>query len=134
MDNINETTTVSNEGGDSDAIIEKPPFIADWSSKDHASFAPNNVPLRRIPRAWERKPYSPLARKTQVRKIWRRIQLPIFPIASKISALQCDAHPHGGNTQSSPKKVVKKSRLDDCFGQQSRTTDWEREKTRHARM
>jgi len=106
-----------------------------WSPSDNAALLPHNVPLRRIERAWERKPHSPFARGRHVRKVWRRVQLPVshtgdaHVITQQPSDSPCQSlGSHRGGTIQSPRKVVKKLCLRTEYGQDSRITDWEREK------
>lgn len=119
-------------------------FDSTWSATDATSLLPNNVPLRRIPRAWDRAPSSPYARKHQVSRIWRRIQLPALgttrdtiPEAEQDEAedtvsRETELGARSG-TIKSPKKVVKKLCLDTTFGRDSRTTVWERGRGTHMR-
>ena len=51
-------------------------FTAQWATHYTTNLLPTALPLSRVPRAWERKPLSPLAKKKRnkfrVGKVWKR--------------------------------------------------------------
>ncbi|PSK35940.1 hypothetical protein B9Z65_5755 [Elsinoe australis] len=105
-------------------------FDASWSDGDNAAFLPNNIPLKRVARAWERKPHSPHGARPGVRKVWRRVRMPVFNASASYAETDLGRSlgasvPDHHVTIESPKKAVKKLCLKTPYGQDWRTTEWD---------
>jgi len=120
---------------DSDVTNNAPAFNSDWSPSDGIRLLPTTLSLKRIPRAWERKPFSPFTRRSGSSKVWRRVQLPNFSsrLRNNVSDDEERVDDRKGGTIQSPRKVVKKLCLNNGFGQDWKVADWERSRGSHAR-
>jgi len=103
-------------------------FHAEWRATDAAHLHPSNLSIGRVPRAWERKPLSPLMRrKIRVGKVWKRAVAPNLKHAGPSTAdvpremKQLKAR----SNFATPLKPVKKLRLDTDFGISARVSRWE---------
>ena len=127
----------------SDQTNQTPSFEATWASTDSTHLQPSFVPLKHIPRAWERKPQSPLAKReqhqhqhhpTRTRKIWRRHDFPqshsttkaltnttTKPVHKVHYALSKKAFP----SSPSPRKIVKKRCVHTLLGQKASANHWD---------
>lgn len=107
-------------------------FDGSWDATDAAHLFPTNLPVRRVLRAWERKPQSPLVKERFARKIWRRVDLPVSrstapnhahhtnpPANSCLARLRISSAIH------SPRKIVKKRCVFTSFGQNARANHWD---------
>ncbi|KAF2220799.1 hypothetical protein BDZ85DRAFT_265770 [Elsinoe ampelina] len=103
-------------------------FEPSWSDSDGTAFLPTNLPVKRIARAWERKPSSPYSQKPGVKKVWRRVRMPVFnaPVTSGDYPRSITIPPQDQHvTIESPKKAVKKQCLDTAYGRDWKTTEWD---------
>ena len=126
---------MANGEHDDGATSHAQAFNPNWSASDVTGLLPTSVPLKHIPRAWERKPSSPFTRRPGSSKVWRRVQMPNFNTRSRNSMNdeeECAEARKGGTIQS-PKKVVKKLCLNNGFGQDWKVADWERRRGSHSR-
>ena len=127
------------DGANADTADQPPQFASDWSVADTAGLLPTHTHGRRIPRAWDRKPFSPFARRTGGGKVWRRVQMPVFNTITRRNQdsaedQEADAlSARRGGTIQSPRKVVKKMCLNNGLGQDWRITDWEKARGSHLR-
>ncbi|KAG8626507.1 hypothetical protein KVT40_005452 [Elsinoe batatas] len=103
-------------------------FESSWSDSDGTAFLPTNLPVKRIARAWERKPHSPYSQKPGVKKVWRRVRMPVInaPVTNDVFTRSVDIPPQNQHvTIESPKKAVKKQCLDTAYGRDWKTTEWD---------
>ncbi|KAF4554943.1 Hypothetical protein D9617_3g020120 [Elsinoe fawcettii] len=103
-------------------------FKSSWSDADSTAFLPTNLPVKRVARAWERKPHSPYSQKPGIRKVWRRVRMPVFnATASETDFARSLSFfaPDQQVTIESPKKAVKKQCLNTGYGQGWKTTEWD---------
>ncbi|GAB7350452.1 hypothetical protein MBLNU459_g1056t1 [Dothideomycetes sp. NU459] len=109
-------------------------FDGNWDVADVAHLLPSNLPVRRVFRAWERKPQSPVAKDRFSRKIWRRIDRPLSRPAvvanpsddTTLLANACLARLRTAPASvHSPRKIVKKRCLFTSFGQNARANHWD---------
>ncbi|GAB7340224.1 hypothetical protein MBLNU457_6689t1 [Dothideomycetes sp. NU457] len=111
------------------------PFETNWSVSDAAGLLPKAAPTRHIPRAWERKPYSPFSRKGAGSKVWRRVQMPSLSNLARVNSSkgpECIDHQPGGTIQS-PRKITKRICLNNGLGQDWKIADWDRGRGTHHR-
>lgn len=123
------TTDIANHQPNEHVQSELPQFGATWADTDSAHFLPNQ-PLKHIPRAWERKPQSPVVKHRYTRKIWRRHEFPQSLLTSTTASnhVKSVQHAHVARLKKaflashSPKKIVKKRCL---FGQTASANQWD---------
>lgn len=116
-------------------------FDGVWSATDSAHFRPT-LPLKHIPRAWERKAQSPLVKQRSSRKIWRRHDFPQSQPATIGSAsgskqlhnARLSQLRKGLTASYSPKKIVKKRCLHTSFGQTAKPNHWDLKASTPLRM
>lgn len=119
--NTSESNTVE--------TTDAPLFTAQWNTQDATSLLPQDAPIPKVQRAWDRTPRSPFAPKLlrrRVRHVWRR---PAPPVAKHAAADAPTTVEHARVKRSkplisgpSPLRVTKKVRLP-AF--ESRARDWE---------
>ncbi|KAK5130016.1 hypothetical protein LTR08_002532 [Meristemomyces frigidus] len=105
------------DDGDEDAVVvgeRRAVFAAQWQTQDTAQLAPTALAIARVRRAWERRAWSPVARRGG--KVWKRGALPL-PAGL--------ARDEQGVGMQSPMKPVKKLCLDEGFGVGARVSRWE---------
>jgi len=119
-------------------------FNSTWSNDDTAGLLPHNIPIKSRARAWDRVPHSPFTAKQNIphslrSKVWRRVRMPVTnQIRSgtiRAESVRNSPRPRGWSpsvngcfSSESPKKAIKKLCLKTPFGQDWRTTAWERAK------
>ncbi|OCK80371.1 hypothetical protein K432DRAFT_425789 [Lepidopterella palustris CBS 459.81] len=86
-----------------------PTFIQTWDETDAAFLKPANLPLQKIPRAWDRKPQAPFVRDGRIKKVWRRHELRSQPMGKQAQATSSGEEGREGSR--SPTRAVKKMRL-----------------------
>lgn len=107
-------------------------FGATWNSTDSAHLLPT-LPVKHVPRAWERKPQSPAVKQRFTRKIWRRHDFP-----NNRPATNPDRHGTKPLNDAriariknllaaspSPRKIVKKRCIHTSFGQSATANHWD---------
>lgn len=123
------TTNITSHQPDGNVESKLPQFGATWADTDSSHLLPT-LPLKHIPRAWERKAQSPLVKQRFARKIWRRHEFP--QSLSTTNMTNNDAKPlqhahvarlkKGFLASHSPKKIVKKRCL---LGQTASANQWD---------
>lgn len=115
-------------------------FDATWTAIDSAHLIPH-LPLKRIPRAWERAPQSPVAKQRFGPKIWRRHDFPQPPRVtagpSRLAPTQktCTLRTKTALIAvASPRKIVKKRCLHTSFGQNASAYHWDQKASTPLRM
>jgi hypothetical protein len=106
LDDPLDTTTFIPPAEASPAL---PSFNASWSPSKTATLEPVNLPVAKAPRAWDRKPCTPSAEQSRVKKVWKRYEL-----RAQSHREQTPAPPATKRCNSEPppsEKVVKRLRL-----------------------
>ena len=96
------------------ASLDAPPpsssaFTASWTPSKATAFDATNIPLSKVPRAWERKPSQAKNDNGKTTTVWKRYQLRSQP-GARGDAETNDQH-REDITAKSPVKVVKKARV-----------------------
>jgi len=114
-----------------------PSFHASWSPSKTAALGPANLPVAKAPRAWDRKPCTPSAERSRVKKVWKRYELRVQPGKQKMEPPVATKR---SNSEPPPsEKVVKKLRLQSSHSDGEKSpnseasyapTRWERRRSR----
>lgn len=139
-ESIAETTSETYEL-ESDKQSQPRQFGATWDVSDSAHLLPT-LSLKHIPRAWERKPQSPVVKQRSSRKIWHRHDFPQSLSNTTVSSSRTKnlQNPQIARLKKafvashSPKKITKKRCVHTAVGQTASANQWDQKASTPLRM
>ena len=92
-----------------ESISAPPSFNASWSPSKTAALGTTNLPVTKVPRAWDRKPCNPSTEQSRVKTVWKRYEL--RPQRQSQQTLAPSATKRSNSEPPPSEKVVKRQRL-----------------------
>jgi hypothetical protein len=100
---------MDHQGTSLDAPSDSNTFTASWTPSKATALDANNVPIAKVPRAWERKPSQSKGDNGKTKIVWKRYGLRSQPNVNEEGAIEAQMNER--TAEKSPGKVVKKKRV-----------------------